>query len=173
MQSRARNMVCSEFVLLSSDSWSKPKSYTAEAELSTHFARKSLKVCLPQQNTPIFFFFTTLAKKNISESSEIVGGVTTVNTFSWEALLSHSETATAEIWIFGGASRTFSSGRFRWRVSAPKLSLSFWFFTHHPEHEEAQRSWPLESGDSHGRFPFWTSGWRDVDLCQNHSTETP
>lgn len=170
MQSSARNMVCSEFVLLSSDSWSKPKSHTAEAELSTHQERAWKSVCHSRTH---LFFFTTLAIQNISESSEIVGSVTTVNTFSWEALLSHSETATAEIWIFGGASRTFSSGRFRWRVSAPKLSLSFWFFTHHPEHEEAQRSWPLESGDSHGRFPFWTSGWRDVDLCQNHSTETP
>lgn len=58
----------------------------------------SPKVHLSQQNTPIF---TTLAIQYISESSEIVGSVTTVNTFSWRALLCHSETAAAEIWIFG------------------------------------------------------------------------
>lgn len=44
-------------------------------------------------------------------------------------------------------------------------------FTHHPETAEAEGSWALESGDSHGRLPFRASGWCDVDLRQNHSTE--
>lgn len=44
--------------------------------------------------------------------------------------------------------------------------------THHPEPEEAERSWALECGDSHGRLPFWASGRCDVDLRQNHSTKT-
>lgn len=35
-----------------------------------------------------------------------------------------------------------------------------------------EESWALESGDSHGRLPFRASGRRDVDLGQNHSTET-
>lgn len=69
----------------------------AEAELSAHFARKSPNVHLSQENTPIF---TSLVIQNISESSEIVDSITTVNTFSWWALLCHSETAAADIWIF-------------------------------------------------------------------------
>lgn len=44
--------------------------------------------------------------------------------------------------------------------------------THHPEPEEAERSRALESGDPHGRLPFWASGGCDVDLRQDHSTET-
>lgn len=44
--------------------------------------------------------------------------------------------------------------------------------THHPEPEEAERSRALEGGDPHGRLPLWASGRCDVDLRQNHSTET-
>lgn len=35
-----------------------------------------------------------------------------------------------------------------------------------------EESWALEGGDSHGRLPFGASGRRDVDLGQDHSTET-
>lgn len=58
------------------------------------------------------------------------------------------------------------------RVSALGLNGGLDSFTHHPEPEEVVESWALESGDSHGRLPFRASGRRDVDLGQNHSTET-
>lgn len=58
------------------------------------------------------------------------------------------------------------------RVSALGLNGGLDSFTHHPEPEEVEESWALESGDSHGRLPFRASGRRDVDLGQNHSTET-
>lgn len=58
------------------------------------------------------------------------------------------------------------------RVSALGLNGGLDSVTHHPEPEEVEESWALESGDSHGRLPFRASGRRDVDLGQNHSTET-
>lgn len=80
------------------------------------------------------------------------------------------QTHSASPKLLAGAAR--APRRLSRRVSALGFNGDLDCFTHHPEAEEVEESWALESGDSHGRLPLGASGRRDVDLGQNHSTET-